>query len=72
MLVDTYEKINVEIKNNVCIVTLNRPEVRNALGQEMRKELKSFFTSVKDNDEVKVIIVTGEGKAFSALPSKFL
>ena len=32
----------------------------------MREELTSFFNSVKDNDEVKVIILTGEGKAFSA------
>lgn len=66
MLVHTYENIKVEMKNNVCVVTLNRPELRNALGQEMREELRSFFTSIKDNDEVKVIILTGEGKAFSA------
>jgi 2-(1,2-epoxy-1,2-dihydrophenyl)acetyl-CoA isomerase len=32
----------------------------------MREELTSFFNTVKDNDEVKVIILTGEGKAFSA------
>ncbi len=32
----------------------------------MREELTSFFNSIKDNDEVKVIILTGEGKAFSA------
>lgn len=66
MLVDTYEKIKIEIKNKVCVVTLNRPEVRNALGQEMREELRTFFTSVKNNDEVKVIVLTGEGKVFSA------
>ncbi|TQR18344.1 enoyl-CoA hydratase/isomerase family protein [Psychrobacillus soli] len=51
---------------SICTVTLIRPEVRNALGLEMRNELTNFFTSVRDNDEVKVIILTGEGKAFSA------
>ncbi len=66
MLDHAYENIKVEFENKVCVVTLNRPEIRNALGQEMREELRSFFTSIKDNDEVKVIIVTGEGKAFSA------
>ena len=66
MLDDTYENIKVEFENKVCVVTLNRPEIRNALGQEMREELRGFFTSIKDNDEVKVIIITGEGKAFSA------
>ncbi|NYF23747.1 enoyl-CoA hydratase/isomerase family protein [Sporosarcina sp. JAI121] len=66
MLHDDYENIDVKFENKVCVVTLNRPEKRNALGQEMREELRSFFTSIKDNDEVKVILLTGEGKAFSA------
>ncbi|MER2089852.1 MAG: enoyl-CoA hydratase [Sporosarcina sp.] len=61
-----YENIDVKFENKVCVVTLNRPEKRNALGQEMREELRSFFTSIKDNDEIKVILLTGEGKAFSA------
>ncbi|MFJ8259302.1 enoyl-CoA hydratase/isomerase family protein [Peribacillus asahii] len=61
-----YENIDVTTENGVCTVKLNRPEVRNALGLEMREELKDFFTSVKQNDEVKVIVLTGEGKAFSA------
>ena len=40
--------------------------MRNALGLEMREELRNFFTEVKNNEDVKVIILTGEGKAFSA------
>ena len=61
-----YEAINVRIDHAVCIVTLNRPEARNALGLEMREEIKDFFTSVKNNDEIKVIVLTGAGPAFSA------
>ena len=61
-----YENIDVTIENGICTVKLNRPEVRNALVLEMRQELKDVFTAVKQNDEVKVIILTGEGKAFSA------
>ncbi|USK61706.1 enoyl-CoA hydratase/isomerase family protein [Peribacillus asahii] len=61
-----YENIDVTIENGICTVKLNRPEVRNALVLEMRQEIKDVFTAVKQNDEVKVIILTGEGKAFSA------
>ena len=32
----------------------------------MREELKEFFSEVQNNDDVKVIVLTGEGKAFSA------
>ncbi len=52
--------------NGICTVTLNRPEVRNVMSLEMREELKDFFIEVKNHDEVKAIILTGEGKAFSA------
>lgn len=63
----TYQNIEVTTTpNGICTVKLNRPEVRNALGLEMREELRDFFINVKNNDEVKVIILTGEGKAFSA------
>lgn len=61
-----YQNIKVTIENKICTVKLNRPDVRNALGLEMREELKDFFTVIKDSDEVKVIVLTGEGKAFSA------
>lgn len=36
------------------------------MNHQMREELRDFFTDVKDQDEVKVIILTGEGNAFSA------
>lgn len=61
-----YKSIKTSIKNKICTVKLNRPDVRNALGLEMREELKGFFTEMKNRDDVKVIVLTGEGKAFSA------
>ncbi|WP_336046696.1 enoyl-CoA hydratase/isomerase family protein [Solibacillus ferritrahens] len=63
----TYQSIQVTLaENGVCTVKLNRPQVRNALGLQMREELKDFFTEVQNNDDVKVIVLTGEGNAFSA------
>lgn len=62
-----YQNIKVTTtENGICTVKLNRPEVRNALIIPMREELRDFFTEVKHNDGVKAIILTGEGKAFSA------
>ena len=63
---EAYQTIKTTIKNKICTVKLSRPEVRNALGLEMREELKDFFTVIKDRDDVKVIVLTGEGNAFSA------
>lgn len=47
-------------------ITLNRPEVLNAMNKGMVSELFSLFKSLSTNDEVKVILVKGEGRAFSA------
>ncbi|MGE7982144.1 enoyl-CoA hydratase/isomerase family protein [Solibacillus sp. NPDC093137] len=61
------KRIQVTIaENGVCTVKLYRPHVRNALDLPMREELRDFFTEVKNNDDVKVIILTGEGNTFSA------
>ncbi|MFJ8063985.1 enoyl-CoA hydratase/isomerase family protein [Psychrobacillus sp. NPDC096426] len=66
MLEKNYHSIDVTVDQAVCIVTLNRPEARNALGLEMREELKDFFVSVKKANNIKVIVLTGTGLAFSA------
>jgi 2-(1,2-epoxy-1,2-dihydrophenyl)acetyl-CoA isomerase len=60
------KNIQVTTENGICTIKLNRPEVRNALGLEMREELREFFTTVKNDDQINVIVLTGEGKAFSA------
>lgn len=62
----TYQNLIVTTENGICTVKLNRPDVRNALGLEMREELRDFFKAVKNQNDVKVIILTGDGKAFSA------
>ncbi|WP_153731767.1 enoyl-CoA hydratase/isomerase family protein [Sporosarcina obsidiansis] len=61
-----YKYISIDVENNIGVVKLNQPEVRNALSLEMREELRSFFTKVNNDSEVKIVILTGEGKAFSA------
>lgn len=50
----------------VRIVTLNRPEVRNALNMELRTALREALRQATESDRVRAIIITGAGSAFCA------
>lgn len=60
------EFIKFEHKDSIATITLNRPEKRNALNSGMLKELKSTFENINLNEEVRVVVLQGEGKAFCA------
>jgi enoyl-CoA hydratase/carnithine racemase len=55
-----------EIEKGVATVTLYRPEQLNAFTHTMRKELVEIFGAADQDDAVRVIVVTGAGKAFCA------
>jgi|Deesub1362A_J573_1020465.scaffolds.fasta_scaffold00042_99 enoyl-CoA hydratase/carnithine racemase len=62
-----YEFIRVEKKDHITIVTINRPEVRNALHPPACKEMDEAFNEFCEDPDAWVAIVTGEGdKAFCA------
>lgn len=61
-----YEYVKYEKKNNTAFVTINRPDALNALNQNVLKDIKSAFEDMKNDDEIKVVIITGEGRAFVA------
>lgn len=52
--------------NGVCTLTLNRPEVFNSFNKEMALALQAALDACEKNDEVRAIVITGEGKAFCA------
>ena len=57
----------VEREGACAIVTLNRPEVRNALNLEMVRELSAVLTGLESDSEIGAINITGSGdKAFVA------
>jgi enoyl-CoA hydratase/carnithine racemase len=57
----------VHIKDGIATVSLNRPEKRNALNLEMWKKIPVFLNELKENSNVKVIIIKGiDDRAFSA------
>ncbi len=53
-----------EILDQVAVVTLSRPEKMNAFNPVMRDELLEIFAAADGDDEVRVIVMTGAGKAF--------
>ncbi|WP_171051794.1 enoyl-CoA hydratase/isomerase family protein [Alteribacter natronophilus] len=61
-----YETILVEVTEKVARVTLNLPDMRNPLTEKMAEELKEAITDLDQRNDVNAIILTGEGKAFSA------
>jgi len=61
-----YQTIAVEKKGHVGFLYLNRPEVLNALSEQMGNELIDFMTRAAADDDLRVLILTGKGRAFSA------
>lgn len=59
-----YQFLLYKVENGVATISLNRPEVYNALNDEITFELQDAFKSVGKDDTVRVVVLTGEGKAF--------
>lgn len=57
-----YKNLLFEIKGNVAIVTINRPDKMNSLNTETLDELKSLFLSIKEDENIFVVIITGSGE----------
>jgi enoyl-CoA hydratase len=61
-----YEHLKVEKQDGIALVTLNRPEALNAVNQKMHLELSTIFEDLGKDEEVKVVVLTGAGRAFSS------
>jgi len=62
----TFETIEVDINAGVGVVTLNRPDKLNSLNMKMLDDLLQAFTTLRLDPDVKVVMLTGAGKAFCA------
>ena len=58
--------ILIKIENQVAYITLNRPDVFNSFNREMAFSLQSILDDCEHNNEVRSIVITGNGKAFCA------
>ena len=63
---NTLETIVVDKADGLACITLNRPEVMNAFDQLMINELLLACQELAENQEIRVVILTGAGKAFQA------
>ena len=59
-----YEYLKYNLSEGVATITLNRPEVYNALNNEITFELQAALKECRKNEEVRVVVLTGEGRAF--------
>jgi len=58
--------IHYDVQDRVAVITLHRPEALNALNEEMRDALSGALSEAAKNDTVRVVILTGAGRAFCA------
>lgn len=58
--------IILEIQDSIGVITINRPKALNALNSEVLKELEETIDSLSVDENVNVVVITGEGKSFVA------
>ncbi len=61
-----YENVKVEREGPIAIVSFNRPKTLNAIESGIRREIAAAVDEVNGDDSVRVVILTGEGRAFCA------
>ena len=58
------DEILVNQTENIATVTINRPDVKNAITSQMWDELTDIFTELGSDDSVRAVVVTGAGDDF--------
>ena len=62
----SYQDLVLDLDGHVAVMTLRRPEKLNALGDVLHDEINAVCAEVDANDEIRALIITGEGRGFSA------
>ena len=62
----TYKNLRLEVADQTATLTLNRPERLNALDNETLAELAAVFSDLYERDDFRLLLLTGEGRAFCA------
>ena len=61
-----YAALQVDRRDHVAWVTLNRPDALNAMNRALVRELRAFFSSLGEDTETRLVILRGAGRAFCA------
>ena len=59
-----FQAIQLTNESQVAWITLNRPDARNAINDEMRDELIGVLTDTRTNPEIRAVVLTGAGRGF--------
>ncbi|WP_229359152.1 enoyl-CoA hydratase/isomerase family protein [Halomonas salipaludis] len=60
------ELVNCTVDNGIALLTLNRPDKRNAMSDAMRAELVAHLLSIRTDRSIRALVITGSGKGFCA------
>lgn len=66
MAIEVEQQVAVHSHAGVALIRLNRPDKLNAIGAVMRQQLSDAIKQAERDDEVRVVVLTGSGRAFSA------
>jgi len=58
--------VELETRNNVAILTLNRPEARNAISPEVSQTMAAHLDTIEADPALRIVVITGRGEVFSA------
>ncbi len=61
-----YEILQLDVREGIGLITISRPKAMNALNTRFFEEMDQMLEDIHANDAVKVVVITGEGKAFVA------
>ncbi|MGX9936529.1 enoyl-CoA hydratase/isomerase family protein [Advenella kashmirensis] len=60
-----YKSLKIEKQGNLAVVTLNRPDERNVIDQDLHDEIETIWTDISNDHDVNAVLLTGAGKYFS-------
>lgn len=63
---ESYQHLRVEVKDHIALLTMDRPDVLNATNAQLHYELSRIWVDIGDDPDVRVALITGAGRAFSA------
>lgn len=63
---DSYSQLEITREGRVLTIAMNRPELLNAVGHDLHVEMGRVFDEAADDSETDIIVLTGNGRAFSA------
>ncbi len=62
----SYKTISLEVENRVATLTINRPKMMNAFNEQLVWDMGDATEKVKNDSQIRVLVITGEGRGFSA------